>query len=231
MRPLLAVCLALMLAAPLQAQEEETAPAETDAREQAAAPTEDQKSQDQESQDGEPKQAGDEADQAKKGGEEADTYDQSEILKRAEAFFGEGAKGLAKIVEKAFKDHGRPTAYITGEEGGGAIAVGARYGKGTLHMKAGPSQKLYWRGPSIGFDIGGNVNKTFVLVYDLHDVEDIFQRYPGVEGSLYFVAGVGVNYLQRGDIILAPMRLGVGWRQGASVGYLHITREKSWIPF
>ncbi|MEJ2644792.1 MAG: DUF1134 domain-containing protein [Gammaproteobacteria bacterium] len=160
-----------------------------------------------------------------------DTYNQQEMLHEANQFFGQGAEGLAKVIEKAFKEKGRPNGYITGEEAGGAIGIGLRYGKGTLHLKDGAHRKIYWQGPSIGFDFGGNASKVFVLVYHLPDVRAIFQRFPGVEGSLYFIAGVGVNYVQSGDIVLAPIRLGVGWRQGASVGYMHVTRKKSWNPF
>jgi hypothetical protein len=160
-----------------------------------------------------------------------DTYDQETILQEAENFFGSGAEGLGKVVEKAFKDHGRPNGYIAGEEAGGAIAVGVRYGKGRLTLKSGAWRQVYWQGPSIGFDLGANAAKVFVLVYNLPNPDAVFQRYPGVDGSLYFVAGVGVNYVQSGDIVLAPIRFGVGWRQGLNVGYMHLTREKSWIPF
>lgn len=160
-----------------------------------------------------------------------DTYNQQEMLREANKFFGQGAEGLAKVIEKAFKEKGRPNGYITGEEASGAIGIGLRYGKGTLRMKDGAHRKVYWQGPSIGFDFGGNASKVFVLVYHLPDVQAIFQRFPGVDGSLYFVAGVGVNYAQSGNIVLAPVRLGVGWRQGASVGYMHVTPKQSWNPF
>lgn len=160
-----------------------------------------------------------------------DTYDQETILQEAVNFFGTGAEGLGKVVEKAFKDHGRPNGYITGEEAGGAIAVGVRYGKGRLRLKNGASRRVYWQGPSIGFDLGANAAKVFVLVYNLHNPDAVFQRYPGVDGSLYFVAGVGINYVQSGDTVLAPIRFGVGWRQGVNLGYMHLTRDKSWIPF
>ena len=160
-----------------------------------------------------------------------DTYDQDSVLAAAEEFFGEGAAGLGDVIEKVFKEQGRPNGYIKGEEAGGALAVGVRYGRGQLQMKNGARRTLYWQGPSIGFDIGANASKVFVLVYKLRNVSDIFQRFPGVDGSLYFVAGVGVNYVQSGDVVLAPIRFGVGWRQGANIGYMHVTREKSWIPF
>lgn len=161
----------------------------------------------------------------------ASTYSQNEVVREAERFFGNSAKGLAKVIERAFKEKGAPNGFIKGEEAGAAIGIGVRYGDGYLNLKSGGSRKVYWQGPSIGFDLGANASKVFVLVYNLPSVESIFQRYPGVEGSLYFVAGVGVNYVQSGNIILAPIRMGVGWRQGASVGYMHVTGSKSWNPF
>lgn len=162
---------------------------------------------------------------------DAKTYEQDEVLKEADAFFGKGAKGLAEVIAKAFKDQGEPVGYIMGNEGGGAIGVGLRYGKGKLQMKSGATREVYWQGPSIGFDVGGNAAKTFVLIYNLDDPEKLFQRYPGVEGSLYFVGGVGVNYVRTDNVTLAPVRFGVGWRQGAAVGYMHFTKEKSYNPF
>jgi len=161
---------------------------------------------------------------------ESDGFEQSAILEEARAFFGQGAEGLAKAVEKAFEDQGRPNGYIKGEEVSGAIAVGVRYGEGELYMQDGSTQKVYWQGPSIGFDFGANAARVFVLVYNLSGTEQIFQRFPGVAGSLYFVAGVGMNYLQSDAINLAPIRFGVGWRQGANVGYMHFTREETLNP-
>jgi hypothetical protein len=161
---------------------------------------------------------------------ENDTYDQDSITKDVVNFFGKSSEGLGKIVAKAFKEHGRPNGYIKGEEASGAIGVGLRYGDGVLMTKSGLHRKVYWTGPSIGFDFGGNAAKVFVLVYHLPATDKIFQRFPGVDGSLYFIGGAGINYQQRGKIILAPIRLGVGFREGASVGYMHYTRKKTWNP-
>lgn len=161
---------------------------------------------------------------------EDDTYDQDSVLQAAIEFFGQTTEGLAKVIEKAFREQGRPVGYIRGEEVAGAITVGLVYGQGELVMKRGPSTKVYWQGPSIGFDLGLNASKVFVLVYNLKDKERIFQRFPGVDGSLYWAAGVGMNYQRRDDIVLAPIRLGVGWRAGASVGYMHYTRDRRWLP-
>jgi len=168
------------------------------------------------------------ADATKKADE--DTYDQDSIIKAAVDFIGKSSEGLAKVIEKAFKDHGRPNGYIKGEEAAGAITVGLRYGDGTLTLKNGGHRKVYWQGPSIGFDLGGNVSKVFVLVYHLPSTGKIFQRFPGVDGSLYYVGGAGINYQQRGNIILAPVRLGVGLRAGASIGYVHYTPKKTLNP-
>ena len=162
---------------------------------------------------------------------EGDTFDQDTVLHDAEAFFGKSTEGLAKVIEKAFQEQGRPNAYVKGEEASGAITVGLRYGNGTLVMKDGATRKVYWQGPSIGFDFGGNVAKVFVLVYRLPKASSIFQRFPAVDGSFYYIGGVGINYQQRNRIVLAPIRLGVGLRAGASIGYMHYTPKKTYNPF
>ncbi len=161
---------------------------------------------------------------------EEDTFDQDSIIHDATEFFGKGTEGVAKVIEKAFKDNGRPNGYIKGEEASGAIGIGLRYGNGVLKMKKGSATKVWWQGPSIGFDLGANASKVFVLVYHLPKPDSIFQRFPGVDGSLYYVAGAGINYQRRDGITLAPVRLGVGWRAGASVGYMHYTRHKTYNP-
>lgn len=159
------------------------------------------------------------------------TYSKNEILQKAEGFFGSTTKGLAEGIEKVFKDQGRPVGYIAGEEFGGAIVVGLRYGRGKLHRKVGTPQPVFWQGPSVGFDFGGNVSKVFTLVYHLDRAQDIYRRFPGVDGSLYVVAGVSLNYQQAGKTILAPIRTGAGLRAGVNVGYLHYNSEHSWLPF
>jgi hypothetical protein len=159
-----------------------------------------------------------------------DTYDEDSVLKAATDFFGQTAEGLAKVIEKAFKEQGRPNGYIRGEEASGAVGVGLRYGEGELSLKSGASAKVYWSGPSIGFDLGGNASKVFVLVYKLPKVDAIYRRYPGVDGSLYYLGGAGINYQRAGGVTLAPIRLGVGLRAGASVGYVHYRRKKSLNP-
>jgi hypothetical protein len=162
--------------------------------------------------------------------QDKDTYDQDSTLKAVEDFFGSTTEGLGKVVEKAFKDHGRPNGYIRGEEVSGAIGIGLRYGSGTMTLKRGGSQKVYWQGPSAGFDFGANASKVFVLVYNLKKPSDIFRRYPAVDGSLYYIGGAGINYQQWDDVVLAPIRLGGGLRAGVSIGYMHYTREKTYNP-
>ena len=159
------------------------------------------------------------------------TYAQDDVLSAAEGVFGKGAEGLAKLIEKIFKEQGRPNAYIAGREAGGAIVVGVRYGSGTMFHKVEGQMPVYWTGPSIGFDLGANGAKSFVLVYNLFDSADIFRRYPAVEGTAYVVGGFTATYLRRGDVVLIPIRLGVGWRLGVNVGYMNFTRKSKAIPF
>lgn len=159
------------------------------------------------------------------------TYAQDDVLAAAEGVFGKGAEGLAKLVEKIFAEQGRPNAYIAGREAGGAIIVGVRYGSGTLFHKVEGQLPIYWTGPSLGFDLGANGAKSFVLVYNLFDSADIFKRYPAVEGTAYIVGGFTATYLRRGDVVLIPIRLGVGWRLGVNVGYMNFTRKSKAVPF
>lgn len=168
---------------------------------------------------------------AKQPESEKETYDQSTVIEDAAEFLGTGAEGLGEVVAKVFEDLGEPNAIIKGNEASGAFVVGARYGDGRLQLKSGPSAPVFWTGPSVGFDVGGNVSKVYVLVYQLPSTDAIFRRFPAVDGSLYFVGGMSVNYHQRDNIILAPIRLGAGLRAGINVGYMHYTPEKTWNPF
>lgn len=163
--------------------------------------------------------------------DESQTFSANEIADAAEGFFGSTTAGLAEIIERIFADLGRPTAYIEGEEISGAFVVGLRYGKGELNIKSSGKSRIFWQGPSVGFDVGGNASKTFVLVYGLNSAEAIYKRFPGIEGTFYYVAGLGVNYQGDGEIMLAPIRTGVGLRAGANIGYLHYNDEHSWLPF
>ena len=161
----------------------------------------------------------------------AETYSRDEIVNSVSDFFGVTAEAAGAIVEKIFHDNGRPTGYIAGEEASAAITVGLRYGKGLLYMKNRQPETVYWQGPSIGWDLGGNAARAFTLCYNLQAPEQIYQRFPGVEGSAYFVGGLGVNYQRADAVTLAPIRAGVGLRLGANVGYLAYTRTRHILPF
>jgi hypothetical protein len=162
---------------------------------------------------------------------DSQTYQENDVLNAAEGVFGRGAEGLAKIIEKILKDQGRPTAYVAGREASGAFAVGLRYGSGVLHHKVEGDRPVYWTGPSLGFDIGGNASKEFILVYNLYDSQDLYHRFPAAEGTAYFIGGFTASYLRRGDVVLIPIRLGVGWRLGANVGYMKFTSQSKLLPF
>jgi hypothetical protein len=161
----------------------------------------------------------------------SNTYSQNEILDAGHRFFGSVSKGLANVVEYAFSKSGRPNGYILGEDAGGAFIAGLRYGEGKLFTKDAGIHKVYWQGPSIGYDFGGEGSKTMVLVYNLRDPWEIYNRYAGVQGSAYFVGGVGLQYQTHGNVTLAPIRAGIGLRLGANVGYLKYTRDPTWNPF
>ena len=159
-----------------------------------------------------------------------ETFTPNEIVKAGSDFFGISTEVMAKAVQRVFEDLGQPDAYIKGDEGSGAVIVGLRYGSGWLIRKGFDPEKVYWRGPSIGFDVGGNGAKVFTLIYNLKEKRRLFQRFPGVEGSFYFIAGVGVNYLRSGGVTLAPMRTGIGWRAGVNAHYQVYSDRRDWFP-
>ena len=159
------------------------------------------------------------------------TYSSDEIIAGGHQFFGNTTRGLAEAVEYVFSKEGRPSAYIVGEEGSGAIIGGLRYGEGTIYYKNGVKKHIFWQGPSLGFDFGGNGSRTLTLVYNSQSPEDLYARFGGVEGSAYLVGGVGVNFQKRDDIVMAPIRTGLGARLGANVGYLKYSPKATWNPF
>jgi hypothetical protein len=158
------------------------------------------------------------------------TYEEKDVMAAAENVFGKGAEGAARLIEKAFKDLGKPNAYIDGREVSGALVLGVRYGSGTLHHKVEGDMPVHWTGPSVGFDVGGDGSKTFTLVYNLNDTEELFRNFPSVEGKVYAIGGFTANYLQRGDIVLVPIKLGVGWRLGVNAGSQCFSKKKRWVP-
>jgi len=165
-------------------------------------------------------------------GQKAEPYTRDEIVNSVSDFLGVTAESAGAAIERIFKENGRPTGYVAGEEGSGAIAFGLRYGRGLLYMKhQDKPQETFWQGPSIGFDTGGNASRVFTLCYNLEYPDAIFRRFPGVEGSAYFIGGLGVNYQRADGIVLAPIRAGLGFRLGANIGYLSYSRKRHWFPF
>lgn len=165
------------------------------------------------------------------GAQPASTYSSEELVSNVSDFLGVTAEAAGGAIERIFQDNGRPTGYIAGEEASGAITVGLKYGRGLLYMKDRPTTEIFWQGPTVGWDLGGNASRVFTLCYDLQYPDAIFRRFPGVEGSAYLVGGLGVNYARADGITLAPMRAGVGLRLGANIGYLSYSRQRNAWPF
>jgi hypothetical protein len=159
------------------------------------------------------------------------TYSTNEVTTAGHKFFGSASQGLANVIENAFQRQGRPNGYILGEEAGGAFVAGLRYGEGVLYTRDAGTHRVYWQGPSLGWDVGGAGSKTMILVYNLRSPDEIYERFGGVDGSAYFVGGLGMTILTREHITLAPIRTGVGFRLGANVGYLKFTQRATWNPF
>lgn len=162
---------------------------------------------------------------------QGDTYKKDDLIGAAEGVFGKGAEGLARMIEDLLKKQGEPNAYIVGREAGGAFVVGARYGSGTLHHKVEGEKPVYWTGPSIGFDAGANAGNTFVLVYNLYDSEELFERYPAGEAAAYAIGGLNASYMRKGDVVLIPIRVGAGLRLGVNAGYMKFSKKQRWLPF
>lgn len=161
----------------------------------------------------------------------SDTYSGQEIVETGGEFFGSVAQGLASLVERATSQYGLPNAYILGEEAGGAFFAGARYGQGTMYTRNQGEHSIFWQGPSIGIDFGGDGSKVMMLVYNLNSVQAAYSRYPGVDGSAYVVGGLGMTVMKFNDVVIVPIRSGVGLRAGLNVGYLKFTDQPTWNPF
>jgi hypothetical protein len=159
------------------------------------------------------------------------TYSSNEILDAGHQFFGATSKGFAKAIESIFSRRGRPNGYIIGEEAAGAIVGGLRYGEGSLYTKNAGDHKLFWQGPSLGWDFGADGNRTMMLVYHLDHVDKIYRRYVGVTGAAYLIGGVKVSALKRGNVVLVPISTGVGARLGVNINYLKISQAPTWNPF
>jgi hypothetical protein len=154
-----------------------------------------------------------------------------EIVDSGHRFFGATSGGLATVVEKIFSSYGLPNGYVLGEEGSGALVGGLTYGEGTLYTKNAGDHKVFWQGPSIGWDFGGQGSRTMILVYNLDSIDALYSRFGGVAGSAYMVAGLGFNVMKNGNVLLVPVRTGVGARLGVNLGYLKVTEQPTWNPF
>ncbi len=162
---------------------------------------------------------------------QSNSYGPQELVNSGHRFFGTVSRGLAQVIEKAVSQWGLPNGYILGEEGGGAFVAGLRYGEGTLYTKNAGDRRVFWQGPSIGFDAGGEGARTMMLVYSLPVTDAIYQRFAGIDGSAYFVGGFGMTALTYNGIVIVPIRSGVGLRLGANIGYLKFTPRPTWNPF
>lgn len=161
----------------------------------------------------------------------AATYSVEEIKTAAKSGLPNWSANVASVIEHAFSKYGRPTAYVIGEEGGGAFIAGVRYGNGKLYMKGKSAGKVYWHGPSVGYDFGAAGSQTLFLIYGMREAKDIYRGFSGIDGSAYFIGGAGVTFLNNEEIIMAPIRTGVGFRLGASVGYVRFASKPTWNPF
>ena len=168
---------------------------------------------------------------AQQQGPRPGTYSSNEILDAGHRFFGGVSRGLASIVERAFSQWGQPNGYVLGQEAGGAFIGGLRYGEGTLYTKNAGDLKVYWQGPTLGWDVGGEGARTMMLVYNLPSTAAVYQRFGGIDGSAYFIGGLGMTALTANHIVIVPIRSGVGLRLGANVGYLKFTPQATWHPF
>lgn len=158
-------------------------------------------------------------------------FSTDELVQSGHKFFGSVSQGLASVVEAAVKRWGQPNGYVLGQEAAGAIVAGLRYGEGTLYTKNAGDRAVYWQGPSVGFDFGGNGNRVMMLVYNLPATESIYRRFAGVDGTAYFIGGFGATALMSDNIVVVPISAGVGGRLGVNIGYLKFTQESTWNPF
>lgn len=159
------------------------------------------------------------------------TFSTQELVDSGHRFFGNVSRGIAEAIESATKRWGQPNGYILGQEAGGAFVAGLRYGEGTLYTRNAGDRKVFWQGPSVGFDFGGDGSRTMMLVYNLPNTDAIYQRFGGVDGSAYVVGGISVTALVSNDVVVVPISSGVGARLGANIGYLKFTPESTWNPF
>lgn len=165
------------------------------------------------------------------GAARAETYTMQEIVDSGHSFFGSTSGGLATVIEKAFASYGMPNGYVLGEEGSGALIGGVTYGEGMLYTKNAGDHVVFWQGPSLGWDFGGQGSRTMMLVYNLDSISSLYKRFVGVSGSAYAIAGLGFHVLKNGNVLLVPVRTGIGARLGVNIGYLKLTQTPTWNPF
>jgi hypothetical protein len=165
------------------------------------------------------------------GSSRAKTFSSNELVSSGHRFFGSVSRGLASVVEEATSRWGEPTGYILGQEAAGAFVGGLRYGEGTLYTRSRGDTKIFWQGPSIGFDFGGDGDRTMMLIYKMRNRAELLQRFGGIDGSAYFIGGFGMTALTANNIVVVPIRSGVGARLGINVGYLKFTDSATWNPF
>lgn len=161
----------------------------------------------------------------------SEQYTAQEVVDAGHNFFGSTSGGLAKVVERAFQQYGLPNGYILGQEGSGAFIAGLTYGEGQLYTKNAGQHPVFWQGPSLGIDYGGQGTRSMMLVYNLQSIDGLYARYGGVSGSAFVLAGVGMTVLKNRDVVLVPIRTGIGARLGVNVGYLKLTPNPTWNPF
>lgn len=168
---------------------------------------------------------------AAQGYQQNRSFSQNELVNSGHQFFGNVSRGLALTIEEAVRRWGEPNGYVLGQEASGAFIGGLRYGEGTLFTRNAGDRKVFWQGPSIGFDAGGEGARTMMLVYNLPSVDSLYQRFAGVDGSVYLIGGFGFTALTADGVMVVPIRTGVGWRLGVNLGYLKFTPQSTWNPF
>lgn len=161
----------------------------------------------------------------------SDTYSSEELLNTGHQFFGSISQGLASVMERTISQFGQPNAYILGQEGSAALIGGVRYGEGNMYTRNAGQRKIFWQGPTIGLDVGGDGSRVMMLVYNLPGVNAIYDRYPAIQGTAYIVGGIGMTVMKHNNVVIVPIRSGVGARLGINVGYLKFTNEPTWNPF
>lgn len=171
------------------------------------------------------------ASQQRQGYSQNSSFSQNELMNSGHSFFGNVSRGLALTIEEAVRRWGEPNGYVLGQEASGAFVGGLRYGEGTLFTRNAGDRKVFWQGPSVGFDFGGDGARTMMLIYNLPSVNALYQRFVGVDGSVYFIGGFGFTAMTADNVMVVPIRTGVGWRLGVNFGYLKFTPEATWNPF